>query len=759
MPDGSFSTAVDYPLGAFAATALAVGDLNGDGKIDLIAMSPYPPTLFILQGNGDGTFQAASQIPLAENSQPTGLIVGDFNKDGKLDLALSGSFGGPAVAVLLGSGNGTFEPEVDYPTSGSLSVIAGDFNGDGFDDLAVGSGYSGGGGDTISILLGNGDGTFKPYVGVPIPGDGEDVMAAADLNHDGKLDLVVASFYSTTGAIAILLGNGDGSFAPAIFAGPPGFGPNAVVVGDFNGDGKPDIAATNNGDNDVSVFIGIGDGTFKYPLNYPAGINPLGLVTADFNGDGHQDIGSLSSYILSAAVTVLIGRGDGTFSSHTNHAVPIFPIDLAAGDFNGDGKPDLVTDSFNSPGSVTILLGDGSGTFINHKDTKVGNYPYLLTTGDFNGDGKLDVVLSTTNALTGMEMLSTLLGNGDGTLQLPLSQNISSVPGNLAVGDFNLDGKLDLATCLQLTTGVSVFLGKGDGTFEAPSFFDAGNTGTNVGPVFVANLNGGNKPDLVVSTASGISVLLGDGNGSFQRYRAVLPGYSLLAVGDFNSDGKADLVVSASSPFVGIALGKGDGTFAPPQSVFVPAVLTIGRAVVGDFNGDGKLDFAFISSAQTLSLLPGNGDGTFGQRIDFLTENSPWSIAGADFNGDGGLDLAVGIAALGSSGTVSIYKNHPVGALDPSSLDFGSLKLGSSKALTTTLYNSGGSPLSISAFTVTGGFTQANTCPASLAVGSSCAISITFQPTRVGSQRGTLRIKDSATTKPQMITLSGVGVK
>lgn len=172
------------------------------------------------------------------------------------------------------------------------------------------------------------------------------------------------------------------------------------------------------------------------------------------------------------------------------------------------------------------------------------------------------------------------------------------------MADFNLDGKLDLATCLQLTTGVSVFLGNGDGSFAAPLFFDAGN---NVdiagGPVFAGDLNGDHKPDLVVSTSN---ILLGEGNGSFQPYQAILRGYAVLAVGDFNGDGKPDLVVTNGTPFVGIALGNGDGTFDPPKTTtFVPAVLSVEPLITGDFNGDGKLDVAFISeSSQTLSIPP-----------------------------------------------------------------------------------------------------------------------------------------------------------
>ena len=279
-------------------------------------------------------------------------------------------------------------------------------------------------------------------------------------------------------------------------------------------------------------------------------------------------------------MTVLIGKGDGTFTTHVNHTVPIYPYDIATGDFNGDGKLDLVG-SFNTPGAVSILLGKWQPRFHDLQGHADRRPSLFLSHRRFQSRwtsrccGKRDR----------SEEWNGSAFNASGERQWDPSGTTEPDAqlhprSRFAVADFNLDGRLDLATCLQATTGVSVFLGNGDGTFAAPLFFDAGNTGTNAGPVFSADLNLDRKPDLVMSTYSGISVLLGEGNGS-RTYTAVLPGYSLLAVGDFNGDGQTGSGGVQRDAIHWRRPGNGDGTFKSPQSVFVTSLLSVDRSVVG----------------------------------------------------------------------------------------------------------------------------------------------------------------------------------
>ena len=322
-------------------------------------------------------------------SNPSFLAMGDANGDGKADLVVLDSFG---VRALLGNGDGTFQIGASYSARDHendlpVSFAMGDFNGDGISDLVVGTT-----GATIVVLMGNGDGSFQVMreypVGIqppPFPGSGIGVVAVGDFNQDGKTDIVAADSRNAT--VCILLGNGNGSFQQEADYGV-GSSPLSVAVADFNADGIPDLAVANSESDNISVLLGIGDGTFAPARNYAVGSAPTFLVSADFNGDSKADIAVANG----ANVTVLTGNGDGTFQPGVNSTVPWAPGFLSLADFDADGKQDLVLISHNL---VMVALGNGDSTFqtlILYPNTLLNSR--ALAIGDFNGDGRSDIAVA-----------------------------------------------------------------------------------------------------------------------------------------------------------------------------------------------------------------------------------------------------------------------------------------------------------------------------------------------------------------------------
>ena len=330
-------------------------------------------------------------------------------------------------------------------------------------------------------------------------------VAVADFNGDGKPDMVVVNsgvvpYYA--GSVDVLLGNGDGSFrAPVNY--PTGTGSSFVAVADFNGDGRPDLVVVNWGGS-VSVLLGKGDGTFQASVSYLAGNTPFSLAVGDFNGDGKPDLAVANNG--DNTVTVLLGRGDGNFQWAGTFSTGLAPESIAVGDFNGDGKPDLVVAVLSG---VVVLLGNGNGIFGNQRTYAAGANPYCVVVGDFNGDGKADLAVANLDG----NNISVLLGNGDGSFQGPVNYPVDTNPECIVLGDFNGDGQLDLATANFGSSGgsggdVSVLLGNGNGTFGTAVNYSAG-----INPFFAAvgDFNGDGRTDLaVVDINSGVaSVLLG----------------------------------------------------------------------------------------------------------------------------------------------------------------------------------------------------------------------------------------------------------
>ena len=355
-----FGTEISTPANITGVTqGLAVGDFNGDGKPDLALVTSggflqlQPTTVAILLGNGDGTFRKGTVYSTTGTNSQT-VVVGDFNGDGKLDLAVP-NFGGiflPAdISVLLGNGDGTFQAATSVPLGGRYPctwLAVGDFNKDGKLDLAATSGSAN---NQVDVLLGNGDGTFQ----TPVPyaaGTGSSWIAAADFNGDGKLDLVTTDY--NTGAILVLLGNGDGTFLSQASI-PVSVGVSYGVVGDFNGDGKPDLALSGGFSGVLSVLLGKGDGTFQAPKTYNVGKDLQSIALADFDGDGKLDLAVIDSGASTEAqnLAVLHGNGDGTFQAAVHFDVKS-PYQAAVGDFNKDKKTDLAVANNFGDGAVDV---------------------------------------------------------------------------------------------------------------------------------------------------------------------------------------------------------------------------------------------------------------------------------------------------------------------------------------------------------------------------------------------------------------------
>ena len=348
--------------------SVAVADFNGDGKLDLAVpvYSIFTPLsdMNILLGNGDGTFTAAPPFPLT-GQNVNNAAVADFNGDGKPDLAISLPDANE-VQVLLGNGDGTFTPMPAISANGVFVIATGDFNGDGKADLVVVSPGPG----TLTILLGNGDGTFTEGATITTPVNGPGGVAVApvsvalgDFNGDGIPDLAVANCprfdQGALGSVTILLGNGDGTFTAEAESPATGGQPLFITAGDFNGDRIPDLAVTNMNHGypelgTLTVLLGHGDGTFTPTAMSPVtGSIPYSVAVADFNGDGKPDL--VTANAGSNTVTVLLGNGDGTFATPLSFAAGADPVFAAVGDFNGDGIPDLAAAN-NTTSSVTVLL-------------------------------------------------------------------------------------------------------------------------------------------------------------------------------------------------------------------------------------------------------------------------------------------------------------------------------------------------------------------------------------------------------------------
>lgn len=584
--DGTFRNGTLLNIPRASGYIIATADFNGDGKPDIAYLyvdGTPPQSILIFLGKGDGTFQ--SPLSITPGSSFSNFVVADVNNDGKPDLVTED---GEALVVYLGNGDGTFK-ELS-PNFNQIGQYVVDLNGDGKPDLLDVNG-----GNSVEVWLGNGDGTFQSTPLVSNLGSSL-VGTVADFNHDGKLDLgVEVRLGFCSFSFGVSLGNGDGTFQPmgpqiTLPTLPnsdhcPGFA--AVAAGDLNGDGIVDVAYSRQPNVAgytspiIGTLIGNGDGTFNFGNSYAVGNTGYlsGVALADLNGDHKLDIVAGNSFFGGTPddLSILMGNGDGSFV-----APPALPSSPSVGaivtaDFNGDGKPDVAMLSSTSDGQIAIPIFLDTATGLAQSGTFMpsnGGEPFFVA-ADLNNDGKQDLLLE------GYDQMYAFLGNGDGTFN---SSPMNSVlcGGDRAVQgliDVNGDGIPDLISTDPLV--LNICLGNGDGTFGPASEFLAG---TNPGTAMFGDFNGDGKLDIAVVNTneagqSTIGILLGKGDGTFQPVTFPITNtyLSLLAVADVNLDGKADLITLAGTygGALEVYLGNGDGTFRAlaPQGSFLVTVI------------------------------------------------------------------------------------------------------------------------------------------------------------------------------------------
>ncbi|MGH9522672.1 MAG: FG-GAP-like repeat-containing protein [Terriglobales bacterium] len=693
--DGTFQLPRIIPLTkGLTPVYVAAADLRGNGTLDLVVAEYDSSTVAVLLGNGDGTFSFEKQYVLPE--PPAALAIDDFNRDGKLDVVavMDTEYQpqGPGVeyiATLLGDGTGSFAAPLITKNPGiyssAESIVSGDVNHDGLPDVLI----TGPGNENAQIYLNAGDGTFTPGAIVIRNIDPFVVLLAgalADVNGDGCLDALAAD---VTGYVQISLGDCSGDFAAPSMV-PMGDSISSIAVADMNGDGHLDLVSTSIpalldqslggpvGGNSVAVSFGDGKGNFTPGRVYVTTGMSYSVAIADFNGDGHPD--AISASPDTGTVSVLINDGSGGFGFPQGEWVGARPggiNDVESSpsfvDLNGDGKPDMVLVDGGDSGEylITAMLNDGTGRFSAPIISDAGisvlsDWMGDFRLGDFRNTGHPDFVGIGLNLTYsgGTQYIFFAPGNGDGTFGKSSLVAMTGADGAMTTGDFNRDGKLDIAAVGNNPNNLndsgwllSTFLGNGDGTFRPGGSVPFTDSANEINRVFVGDFNRDGILDILVydtaNTAnqdgtfnSYVWEFLGNGDGTFQSGQQLFSPFQPLTLADVNGDSFPDIVrydlawptattqTAAPARFT-TYLGQPPGTFAQSSSYApydgipaeFPPVIQFGDPAasswIADLNGDGKPDEVAVQrSPQPLSedhyaqILVGNGDGTFTPTYD-----------------------------------------------------------------------------------------------------------------------------------------------
>jgi hypothetical protein len=638
------------------ATSVSLGDIDMDGDLDAVVGSSFGTGVEVFLNNGDGTFVGINPVDAPASAD---LVIANLVGDGAPDLATAGVDG--TISVFRGLGGGGFEFEFSV-AAGTYSgqMAAADLDGDGLDDLAVIS-YSGYGPASAVVLI-NRNGSFDPPAPYTITA-GPQTIEAADLNGDGRPDLATGDH----GSASALLNRGDGTFQAAVSYGVQG-SVTFAAIGDLDGDLHPDLAVADAAGT-MNALLNNGRGAFAFKGNTRLYGQAAGTAVADFDGDGHADVAVARGDL--GQVIALAGRGDGTFLFPALYfATGMGAHDLAAGDVNGDGHPDLVTADLgvSNVGSMSVLISGALRTCA-RADLESGVGASGLVVADFNADGALDLAASNEN-----NTLSVMMSDGHGAFNARSTYPLGTLSQNLAVGDLDGDSRPDLAASNFVESTVSLFYNRGDGAF--PSGRDV-----RVGPhprwVEVVDVDADGRLDLVTANYNdaiqngSVSVLLGRAGRSFTQpvtYGVGLGPYMVRAA-NLNQDEMPDLVVNNyDGQTVSILLNRGDGTFRP--EVRYAAGWNLSSAVA-DLDHDGDNDIAVTNFKEnTVTILKNDGNGVFTRYADVPVGRNPRSVQAAIIKGDGDIDLAI---ALSGTSEVILLANDGSGGFtgSPSSCGVG----------------------------------------------------------------------------------------
>jgi len=693
----TFSSKTDFTTGT-DPNIVSVGDFNGDGKPDMAVTNFNSSSVSVFMNTtppGASTPTFSSKTDFITGTAPSSVSIGDFNGDGKLDLAVANA-NSSSVSVLLntttpGATTPAFSTRTDFTTvAGPISISIGDFNGDGKLDLVVANPVP----NSVSVLLN----TTPPGASTPtfssktdfITGSSPEFVSIGDLNGDGKPDMAVTNFNSSS--VSVFLNTTSPGASIPTFSSRADFttgdSPNSVSIGDLNGDGKPDLAVANRFSSSVSVFLnttipGNAIPTFSSKTDFTTGSLPEFVSIGDLNGDGRADFAVANTNSVSVSVFLNItppGASTPTFSSKTDFTTGVGPLSVSVNDFNGDGLPDLAVAN-TTPNTVSVLLnttniGTPSVSYNVKADFATGSRPRTVSIGDINGDGKLD--LAVTNELSNSVSVflnTTTPGAATPTFFPKTDFTTGTGPWSVSSGDINGDGKLDLAVTNLNSNSVSVFLNTTIPGANTPTFSTKADFTTGTGPfsVSIGDLNGDGKPDLAVAnwTSKSVSVLLntttpGANTPTFSTKTDFTTGtgpYSV-SIGDLNGDGLLDLAVAnRTSNSVSVLFNTTTPGATTPTFLTKTDFNTGGNpqsVSIGDLNGDGKPDLAVGNlSSNSVSVFlntttPGANTPTFSTKTDFNTGTGPFSVSIGDINGDGKPDLTV---ANQNSNSVSVFLN------------------------------------------------------------------------------------------------------